>query len=204
MKKGLLVALSTILASSLFANGVELQVVKGRNFPDSSKLAQQYEISNTIGVRTNFFLSTNNALQLAYDKIEDIKDNKDAHRYSVNYLHIERDNGTLTHPFILFGGGYEDGIKEGQGFINLGAGMAVNITNNISIVGEIKALRKNVNKDMEVNTNLGIGIMFGDEPHNVIIKKDCLSDKVATKLIREKIVKPIAIPVTDDKENCVR
>jgi len=190
---------ATTLASSLLATEVELQVVAGKNIPDGDKLSI-YDDSTTIGVRSNFFLSTDNALQLAYDKIEDVNTaNEDAHRFSVNYLHIARDNGSLAHPFVLFGGGYEDGVDEGQGFINLGVGMAVNITNRVSLLGEIKALRKNVSEDMEVNTNLGIGFMFGNEPKNVVIKKDCITEDIAPRL-----VKPLPVPVTDDKSNCVR
>ena len=196
MKKGLTLLITSILATSLLANEVELQITAGKNFPDNDKL-DQFDEATTLGVRTNFFLSTDNALQLAYDKIESPAcacDDEDAHRYGVNYLHIARDNGTLAHPFILIGGGYEDGVYDKQGFINLGVGMSVNITNNISFLGEIKGIRKNVTKDVELNTNLGIGFMFGNEPKNIVIKKDTLCD------IAPKLVKPLPIPVSSDEK----
>jgi hypothetical protein len=206
MKKGLLILLSSVLVSSLMANEVELQVVAGKNFPDHDKL-DRYDYGTNLGVRSNFFLSTDNALQLAYDKIEGMDcfcDDEDVHRYSVNYLHISRDNGSSAHPFILFGGGYEDGVNKNQGFFDAGFGATISISKNINLVGEIKGIKKNVDNDFDINTNIGLGLKLGQEPQNKIVKVDCVTEKMAPRLVKRRVVIPRKAMIIDDKINCVR
>jgi len=197
MKKRTLLILSSILASSLLAAEVELQVVGGKNFPDRKKTSI-YNDANTIGVRTNFFFSKDNALQVAYDKLDDVQNGKDSDRYSINYMRIQRDNNSKVHPFLLLGGGYEDGVKEGQGFMNAGLGASIELGKNINLIGEIKGIKKNKDNDFDINTNIGLGLMFGNEPKNEEIKTDCVVERVAPVLVKRKTV------IIDDKTNCVR
>ena len=200
IKKSLLLATS-LLATSLFATEVEIQAVAGKNFVDRNKV-NVYEDTNTLGLRTNFYLSKNNALQLAYDEGQDVTANKDLHRYSVNYMHIQRDNNSRVHPFMLLGGGYEDGATN-EGFMNGGLGLNIELAHNLSLVGEIKGIKKNVSNDFDINTNLGLGIMIGKEPCNTPCKVDKSVEKVVN---RYTVVEPVKKPccVADDKIRCVK
>jgi len=197
MKKGITLILSSLIATSLLAGEVELQVVGGKNFPDRKKISV-YDDANTIGLRSNIFFSKNNALQIAYDKLNNVIDSKDAHRYSINYMGIQRENNSKVHPFFLIGGGYEDGVIEGQGFMNAGVGATIELTNRLNLVGEIKGIKKNEDDDFDVNTNIGLGLMFGQEPINEVVKTDCVIERVAPQLVKRQTI------IVDDKTNCVR
>jgi hypothetical protein len=203
MKKGLTLLITSILATSLFADEIELQAVGGKNFPDRKKISI-YNDANTLGVRNNIFFSKNNALQLAYDRLKDVQGSKDAHRYSVNYMRIQRDNGSKIHPFFIIGGGYEDGVATEQLFMNAGLGATVELTKRINLVGEIKGIKKNKDDDFDVNTNIGLGVMFGQEPVNEVMKTDCVTEEVAPKLVKRKVYIPEDSIVIDDKVDCVK
>ncbi len=195
-KTGLL-SLAVLLASSLSASEVEIQAVAGKNYVDNNTKST-YTDSNTLGVRNNIFFSKDNAIQLAYDRLKDVDGTKDAHRYSVNYMRIQRDNGSKVHPFMLIGGGYEDSTVKDQGFVNVGLGTTIELSNRVNLVGEIKGIKKNVDHDFDINTNIGLGIMFGNEPQNKVIKSDCMIEKIAPILVKRRTV------IVDDKTNCVR
>jgi len=199
MNKGLTLLISSLLASSLMANELELQVVGGKNFPDRKKISI-YDDANTLGFRTNIFFSKNNALQLAYDNVDKVDGKDDADRYSINYMRTQRDNNSIVHPFMLIGGGYEDGLEEGQGYMNAGFGATIELTNSVNLVGEIKGIKKNKDNDFDINTNIGLGFMFGQEPKNETLKTNCDSDleEIAPTLLESKAL------FEDDKVNCLR
>ena len=202
IKKGLIY--TTILISSIIsASEVELQLVSGKNFVDRDKTSV-YNDSNTLGVRTNVFVNQNNAIQLAYDRLKDANASKDYHRYSINYIHEQKDNNSKVHPFLLLGAGYEDGDKN-QAFFNAGVGASVEITKNVNLVAEIKGIRKHDN-DVDINTNLGLGLKVGVEPKNdetIIYKNDCLTKKYIQKITAKKPC-DIEENFPDEKVRCVR
>lgn len=205
MKTKLLVVSSLLLTTlSLNAVDYEVQLVRGKNFVDcKSKLKD----SLTIGVRANTFLSKNNGLQLAYDKVQNIVDYRDAHRYSANYIHQQNENNSDAHPFLLLGGGYEDGINKNQGFYNAGAGLSYAVTNKVNIIGEVKAIRKHDDTNVDINTNLGIGLVIGKTAYNKPIVEDTTVNCIAPKMVTRKYisVEPLPAPIyVDDKVNCVR
>lgn len=205
MKLTNLAILTTVLATSLL-NAVEgeIQVVGGKNFVDRDKTSV-YNDANTLGVRTNVFVNTNNGIQLAYDRLKDVNGTKDYHRYSINYIHEQKDNNSNVHPFLLLGAGYEDG-DENQAFFNAGVGATVEISKNVNLVAEIKGIRKH-NNDVDINTNLGLGLKIGNEPINnetVVYKDDnCLAEKYVQKVVvKEPVNEEINFP--DEKVKCVR
>ena len=195
------ILLSTLLTASLLnAADVELQLVGGKNFVDRDKTSL-YNDANTIGVRTNIFVNPNNGIQLAYDKLKDVNGTKDYHRYSINYIHEQKDNCSKVHPFILLGAGYENGDKN-QAFFNAGVGASTELTKNLNLIAEIKGIRKH-NRDFDINTNIGLGLELGAEPKNEVVKTDCITEKYVTKLVEEE---PCDIHgnFSDEKVNCVR
>jgi len=165
LNKILSLSLALLSASSLFATEVEFQAVAGKNYVDSDE-KPQYVNSTNLGVRSNIFMNKNNAIQIAYDRVKDVDNTVDFHRYSVNYLFEDRkDNNTKLHPFILAGAGYEDGTNENQTFLNAGVGASFELDNKLSLIAEVKAIKKR-DLNINVNTNIGLGIMLGNEPDN--------------------------------------
>ena len=192
---------ATVLASSLLsAAEVEIQAVGGKNYVDCDKKST-YSDSTVLGVRNNIFVNQNNGVQLAYDRLKDVNGTLDFHRYSINYIHEQKDNDSKIHPFVLIGAGYEDG-DENQAFVNAGVGASAELTNNINLIAEIKGIKKH-NNDFDVNTNIGLGLKVGNEPTNEVIKTDCVTENYATKLVNEEPCN-INNNFSDEKVNCVR
>jgi len=204
MKIKLLVVSSLLLTMGLIASEHEVQLVAGKNFVDCKSILKD---SKTAGIRVNKFLSTNNGLQLAYDKVRNIVGSKDAHRYSANYIHQQNDNNSNAHPFILLGGGYEDGAINSQGFYNAGAGISYAITDKVNLIGEVKGIKKHNDNNLDINTNVGFGIKIGTTTYNKPITEDATLNYIAPKIVKRKYitVEPLPAPVfSDDKVNCVK
>ena len=192
MKLQALLLSSLVLGGTLFAQ-MDIQIVGGKNYIEK-KRKKTYNQATTYGIRTNFYLSKNNALQVAYDRLKDPKKgSKDANRYSVNYMGIYNNNNSIIHPFVLVGGGYENGVKKNQGFMNVGIGAQVELTQNLHLVGEIKGIKKNKDGAFDVNTNIGVGYSFAKEPDNDLEEvkiEDCKLSKLPPQIIKPK---PIVI-----------
>ncbi len=201
-KKLAFLSISVLATSLLNATDVELQVVGGKNFVDRDKTSI-YNDANVLGVRTNLFVSKNNGLQLAYDRLKDVNGTKDYHRYSINYIHEQKENCSKVHPFILLGAGYEDG-DENQAFFNAGLGASTELTNHINLVAEIKGIKKHDN-DFDINTNIGLGLLIGNEPKNeeVIESDNCITEKYVSKISNEEDC-DVSKNFSDEKVNCVR
>ena len=208
MKTKLLVVSSLLLTTlSLNAADYELQLVAGKDYCEIGKTT--HTESNTAGVRLNTFLSKNNGIQVAYDKVRNLSGSKDAHRYSANYIHQQNENNSNLHPFILLGGGHEDGIAQGQGFFNAGAGVSYAVNNRVNLIAEVKAIKKHLDSDKLLNTNLGLGLVLGKTACNKAIAEDYTANYVAPKMVTRKYISveptPLPAPVfIDDKVNCVR
>ncbi len=201
-KKITILATTVLAASLLNAADVELQLVGGKNFVDRDKTSLLND-ANTIGVRTNIFVNPNNGIQLAYDRLKDVNATTDYHRYSINYIHEQKNNCSKVHPFILLGAGYEDG-DDNQAFFNAGVGASTELSKHINLIAEIKGIRKH-NNDFDINTNIGLGLKLGSEPKNEVIKSDCITEKYATKLVVEEEPPCDASKnFSDEKVNCVR
>ena len=199
--KKIVILATTILTASLLSGAeVEIQVVGGKNFVDNDKTSV-YNDSNVLGVRNNIFVNQNNGIQLSYDRLKDVNATNDFHRYSINYIHEQKDNCSKIHPFILLGAGYEDG-DENQAFFNAGIGASTEITNHINLIAEIKGIKKH-NNDFDINTNIGLGLVIGNEPTNEVIKTDCITENYVTKMVKEKPC-DIHANFSDEKVNCVR
>ncbi len=206
-KKTALIVTAILATSLLNATEVEIQIVGGKNKAENLYTdpcsGYDYKDSNVVGIRDNIFLSKNNALQLAYDRLEDASSNgTNFHRYSINYLRTTRDINSKLHPFFLIGAGHEDG-EIGQKFFNYGIGATLEISNNINLVLESKAIKKH-DHNLDINTNIGLGLMIGNEPTNiepVIVQSPCITT-YATKLVKPT---PCSVVKTDDeKEISVR
>ena len=190
LNKILSLSLALLSASSLFATEVELQAVAGKNYVDSDE-KPQYVDSQNLGVRSNIFMNKNNAIQIAYDRVKDVDNTIDFHRYSINYLFEDRkNNSSKLHPFALAGAGYEDGSKDNQTFLNVGIGATFELDNKLSLVAEVKALKKR-DLNINVNTNLGLGVMLGSEPDN---SNDCCCNPCVKD--EPVIIKPTPIAIT--------
>ena len=205
MKLNKILGLSLVLlgTSTLFATEVEIQAVAGKNYVDNNE-KPQYRDSTNLGVRNNIFMNKNNAIQLAYDRIKDVDNSVDFHRYSINYLFEDRkNNNSKLHPFALAGAGYEDGTNKDQAFLNAGVGASINLDTNLNLILEVKALKKR-DLNIDVNTNIGLGIMLGSEPKNQPTKCDCITEKYAVKLVKPKVIDNDCETFVDEKVRCVR
>ncbi len=199
-KKTSILAVAILASSLLNATEVEIQLVGGKNFVDNDKTST-YDDSTVLGVRNNIFVNQNNGVQLAYDRLKDVNGTLDFHRYSVNYIHEQKDNNSKIHPFVLLGAGYEDS-DENQAFFDAGIGASAELTNKVNLIAEIKGIKKH-NNDFDVNTNIGLGLKIGNEPTNEAIKTDCVTENYATKLVNEEPCN-INNNFSDEKVNCVR
>ena len=206
-KKVTLLACSLLATTILTATEVEIQIVGGKNKAENPTtvppLGYDFKSSNVLGVRNNLFLSKNNALQIAYDRLEDATTNgTNFHRYSINYLRTTRDIKSKLHPFFLIGAGHEDG-EIGQKFFNFGIGATFTVNDNFNLVLESKAIKKH-DHNLDINTNVGVGLIIGNEPKNesVILKTNCITERYVEKITEEPCDNKGNFP--DEKVMCVR
>jgi len=74
----------------------------------------------------------------------------------------------------MIGGGVEDGIDKNQGFYMIATGLTMDIVKKVSLVTEVKAIRK-ADNTTDIETNVGLGFKFGNNPKNQPIQPNTVT-----------------------------
>jgi len=128
----------------------------------------------------------------------------DLERGSVNLLYDFTPERKLS-PYVLAGLGYEKLHRtyldtKSQPFYHAGAGVKVDISDNLEFVTELRYLKKSDTKDDEVIATCGFGVKFGDDECEIDCTKLAQSSKsvktsypkraLVTNAATNKVAKP--------------
>ena len=196
--------------SLLFISFLEAKIVVtptvGKEISTPSKEFKDDELLMGVGIQA--YINENFALDMRIassdSNLMQDEGRTDLERGSINLLYNFVPSYKLS-PYVLAGVGYEKlhrtylNIKS-QPFYHAGAGLKLDLTDNLEFVTEIRYLKKTDTKDDEIIATCGFGVKFGSDECEIScdsLAKNSLSAKINPKLnTQAKQAKPAVKAIT--------